>query len=132
VKNYCRIIDTRISWLKGEMVQNNIIISNDDRNVKAIENKGYYADQSFLRMFNVPFLEGDPKTSLDGPDKIILSESTAKKYFGEEDALGKKITVRESANILHYEVTGIFKNYPANSHLSFDYLISYKTFDNLI
>jgi ABC-type antimicrobial peptide transport system, permease component len=132
IKDYCRIIDTRISWLKDEMVQNNIIISNDDRNVKAIENKGYYADQSFLEMFNVPFIEGDLKTSLDGPDKIILSESTAKKYFGQEDALGKKITVREGGNALHYEVTGIFKNYPANSHLSFDYLISYKSFDNLI
>ncbi len=132
VENYCRLIDTRISWLKNEMIQNNIILANEERNVKAIENEGYYADKSFLEMFTIPFIKGNPETSLDGPDKIILSESTAKKYFGQDDAVGKKITVKEGGNDYHYEVTGIFKDYPANSHLTFNYLISYKTFSNLV
>src|SRR6266478_1962516 len=83
-------------------------------------------------MFSLPFLKGDAKTSLNGPNKIILSENSTKKYFGEQNALGKNITVREGGNTYHYEVTGIFKDYPANSHLAFDYLISYKTFDNLV
>ncbi len=43
VENYCRLIDTRISFLKNEMVQNNIVLANDERNVKALENTGYYA-----------------------------------------------------------------------------------------
>jgi putative ABC transport system permease protein len=132
VVNYCRLIDTRISWLKSEMIQNNVVLANDERNVKDLENKGYYADQSFLEMFSIPFLKGDAKTSLNGPNKIILSENSAKKYFGEGNALGKNITVREGGNTYHYEVTGIFKDYPANSHLAFDYLVSYKTFDNLV
>src|SRR6266516_2874483 len=108
VENYCRLIDTRISWLKNDPVQNNIVLANDERNIKAIENKGYYADQSFLEMFTIPFIKGNPQTSLDGPDKIILSRSTAKKFFGEDDPLGKKLTVREGGNTFHYEVTGIF------------------------
>ncbi|HUS02567.1 MAG TPA: FtsX-like permease family protein [Chitinophagaceae bacterium] len=132
VQNYCRLVETRISWLKNEMVQNNIVLANDDRDIKAIENKGYYADQSFLEMFAIQLIKGDPKTSLEGPDKIILSATTAKKYFGQDNATGKKITVREGGNIYYYEVTGIFKDYPANSHLAFDYLISYKTFGNLV
>ncbi|HEY5406483.1 MAG TPA: ABC transporter permease [Ginsengibacter sp.] len=132
VKNYCRLIDTRISWLKNEMVQNNVVLANDERNVKGLEDKGYYADQSFLDMFTIPVVEGNHASLLNGPGKIILSESTAGKYFGNEDAVGKKITVREGGNTYYYEVTGVFKNYPANSHLSFDYLVSYPTFVNMV
>ena len=100
VENYCRLIDTRISWLKNEMVQNNIVLANDERNVKALENKGFYADQSFLDMFTIPLIEGSRGSLLNGPNKIILSESTAKKYFDNENAVGKKITVRRWQHIL--------------------------------
>jgi putative ABC transport system permease protein len=132
VENYCRLIDTRISWLKNEMVQNNIVLANDERNVKALENKGYYADQSFLDMFTIPVIEGNHASLLNGPNKIILSESTARKYFNNADPVGKKITVREGGNTYYYEVTGVFKDYPSNSHLAFDYLISYQTFVSMI
>lgn len=132
VENYCRLIDTRISWLKDQMVQNNVVLANEEKNIKDLQNKGYYADQSFLEMFTIPFSKGDLKTALDGPDKIILSESTEKKYFGNDNAVGKNIAVREGGNTYHYLVTGIFKDFPQNSHLTFDYLISYRTFDNLI
>ena len=132
VENFCRLIDTRISWSGPDPVQNNVVLANDERNIKNLENKGYYADQSVLQMFTILFVKGNAETSLDGPDKIILSQSTAGKYFGDDNALGKNITVREGGNTYHYEVTGIFKDYPDNSHLAFDYLISYKTFYNLI
>jgi len=132
VVNFCRLIDTRISWAGGDPVQNNIVLANDDRNIRNLENQGYYADQSFLEMFTIPLARGDMQTALSGPDKIILSESTAEKYFANDDAVGKNITIREGGNTYHYQVTGIFKDYPANSHLAFDYLISYKTFVGLI
>jgi putative ABC transport system permease protein len=132
VENYCRLIDTRISWLKNEMIQNNIVLANEERNVKALENKGYYADQSFLDIFTIPLIEGNRASLLNGPNKIILSESMARKYFSNENAVGKRITVREGGNVYYYEVTGVFKDYPSNSHLSFDYLISYPTFVNLV
>ena len=72
VENFCRLHDA------------DLVLSNDERNVKFKEEKGYYADPSFLYMFNVKLLEGNPKVALDGPDKILLSENTAKKYFGNE------------------------------------------------
>jgi putative ABC transport system permease protein len=132
VENYCRLIDTRISWSKGDPVQNSIVFTNEERDIKALENKGYYADQSFLDIFTIAVLKGDRKTLLDAPDKMILSETTAKKYFENEDPVGKKMTVQEGGNAYHYVVTGVFKDYPANSHLAFNYLISYRTFYNLV
>ncbi len=137
VENYCRLIDTRINWQNNQPVQNNVVLANEEKNIKALENKGYYAEQSFLSMFTLNIIEGDKNTLLNEPDKIILSESLAKKYFGNDpdsyrDAVGKQITVREGGDKYSYLVTGVFKDYPANSHLSFDYLISYPTFVNII
>ena len=62
-----------------------------------------------------------------GPDKIILSESTAKKYFGNEEALGKTLVNRNGDHIQPFEVTGVYKDFPDNSHLIMKYLVSYST-----
>ncbi|MEO8852959.1 MAG: ABC transporter permease [Ginsengibacter sp.] len=132
VENYCRLIDTRISWQGHEPVQNNVVLVNEEKNIKALENKGYYADQRFLDMFTLDILKGNKNSLLNGPEEIILSQSLAKKYFGNDDVVGKQITVREGGNKYNYQVTGVFKDYPANSHLSFDYLVSYPTFVNMV
>ena len=132
VENYCRLINTRISWQGSDPVQNNIVFANEEKNIKALENKGYYTEQSFLTMFSLNIIEGDKNALLNAPDKIILSETLAKKYFRNNDAVGKQITVREGGYKYSYLVTGVFKDYPTNSHLSFDYLISYPTFVNMI
>ena len=132
VENYSRIIDTKISWQGKEPVQNNVVLANENRNVKALENKGYYADQSFPSMFGLHILKGDKNALLNAPDKIILSQTLANKYFGSDDVVGKQITVREGGNRYDYLITGVFENYPTNAHLSFDYLISYATFTNML
>ncbi len=132
VENYCRLVDARVAWSNIEPAQYNLVFSNNQRNVKALENKGFYADPSFLQMFTVPFLEGDAKTALDGPGKMIISEDMSNKYFNGADPYGKLLTIREGGQTYHYQVSGVFKNFPENSHLSFDYLISYKTFTSLI
>jgi len=132
VKNYCRLVSARVGWWGVEPAQWNVVFSNDAQNVKTIENQGFYADPSFLQMFTIPFLKGDANNALDGPNKMVISEDLAAKYFGGADPSGKRMTVHEGGQIYHYEVTGVFKNYPKNSHLKFDYLISYKTFISLI
>lgn len=114
VENYCRLIDA------------NLLLSNDERNIKFNELKGYFADASVLDMFNILLVKGNPKTALDGPDKMILSETMARKYFGSTDPIGKKLTVRGNL-IRNYEVTGVFKDYPSNSHLIINHLVSYST-----
>src|SRR5436189_873275 len=128
VESYCRLVSTRISWAKNEMVQSNVVLANDEKNIKASENKGFYADSSFLGMFSIPVINGNSASTLSGPNKMMLSESMAKKYFGTDNPVGKKMSVREGGNVYYYEITGIFKDFPVNSHLSFNYLISYPTF----
>jgi putative ABC transport system permease protein len=64
---------------------------------------------------------------LQDVNKIVISESLAHKYFGAEDPLGKVLSVRNGGNLRSLEVTGVFKNYPENSHLVLDVLISYPT-----
>jgi putative ABC transport system permease protein len=119
VQNFCRLIDA------------NLLLSNPDKNIKFNETKGYYADPSALNMLGVTLLKGNPATALNGPDKILLSETMARKYFGNEEALGKRLTARDGQT-QHYEVTGIFKDYAANSHLILNHLVSYSTLGKLV
>lgn len=119
VENFCRLHDA------------DLVLSNDQRNVRFKEEKGYYADSSFLSMFSVHLIKGNPKVALDGPDKILLSENTAKKYFGKEEALGKKLFIRDPQFSRTFEVTGVFKELPPNSHLIINHLASYATLANI-
>ena len=115
VEDFCRLIDA------------NLLLSTENNSLKFNETKGYYADASFLRMFNLKLIKGSQGNALDGPDKIIISESMSKKYFGKEDAVGKRLIVRDPALLQTYQVTGVFKDYPKNSHLIIEYLVSYPT-----
>jgi putative ABC transport system permease protein len=108
------------------------LLSNDARNVKFKEDKGYYADTSALSMFGIQLLQGNAKTVLDAPDKILLSENTAKKFFGNENALGKRLTDRNPDYTRTYEVTGVFKEMPHNSHLIISHLLSYSTLGSIL
>ena len=119
VEDFCRLIDA------------DMLLSNDEKNVKFTENKGYYADPSFLSMFNVQLVKGNPKTALNGPDKLLLSENTARKYFGNENPMGKKLVYRNSNYSRTLEVTGVFKEYPSNSHLIIHHLASYATLGSI-
>ena len=101
VENYCRLIDTRISWQNNEPVQNSVVLANENKNIKTLEDKGYYADSSFPDMFSLNIIKGDKNSLLNAPGKIILSETTAKKYFGSNDVVGKQITVREEIGRAH-------------------------------
>jgi hypothetical protein len=74
------------------------------------------ADPSFFTMFTFPLLQGDPKTALEGPRSVVVTESLARKLFGDEDPMGKTliIGVRET-----YTVSGVIRDVPRNSHLHF-------------
>jgi len=86
--------------------------------------RGLYADEQFLNIFSFPLAVGDKNTVLNKPFSIVISERLSKKVFGDENPLGKVITL---SNKNEYEVTGILKDVVSNSHLSFDYLLSFST-----
>ncbi|PKP52482.1 MAG: hypothetical protein CVT92_08620 [Bacteroidetes bacterium HGW-Bacteroidetes-1] len=87
-----------------------------------IEDRFAYADSVFFDVFSFELIEGDPKRALTEPRTIILTESTARRYFGKEDPMGKMIIEND---MHHYRVTGIAKDIPYNSHFRFNALASF-------
>ncbi len=88
------------------------------------EEEIYAADTSFFDIFSFRILKGDGHTSLQNPLTMMLSESTARKYFGDEDPMGKSMRFNGG---LEFEVTGVFEDAPRNSHLKPDILASWET-----
>lgn len=88
------------------------------------------ADSNFFRMFNFPVLKGNPETFFDQANTLVLTRSTAQKYFGDQDPLGKLIRLGTSNGERQqtYEVTGVVEDTPDNSYIEFDFLLSMKGF----
>jgi putative ABC transport system permease protein len=89
------------------------------------------SDSNFFSFFNFNLLQGNPGEALTGPNKIVISERAAKKYFGytgagDQSPIGKTLVVGSPGNITA-EVTGIAENPPHNSHLQFDFIMSLET-----
>lgn len=84
----------------------------------------YYASEDFFEVFTVPLIEGVDSSALRGLNKAVLSRSMAKKYFGNENPMGK--TIRHNGKV-EFEVTGIFEDLPANTHMKVDALFSFDT-----
>lgn len=95
---------------------------------KVIPLTGLYAEPSFLRIFTFPFVRGDASTALGKPYSIVLTETSSKKLFGSDDALGKSVHI----DTLDYEVTGIMRDVPFFSHLQFESLVSYSSIEHKI
>jgi len=83
----------------------------------------YFTDAPAFEVFSFELLRGDRRTALASPRTVILTESAAKKYFGEEDPLGKVLSYRGyPAGELELAVTGIVRDLPANTHIDFHFL----------
>ena len=83
-----------------------------------------YTDASFLQMFDFPVKEGDRKTALAEPNTAVITESTARKYFKNEDPLGKTLL---TLNNIPVKITAIAEDVPSHSSLQFTMLISWGT-----
>ncbi len=87
----------------------------------------FCAEPSFLDVFSFPLEAGDPETSLEAPNMMVLTRSLAQKYFGDEDPVGKTMEVQALGERQFFQVTGVMADIPQNSHFRFDMLISMKT-----
>ncbi len=90
-----------------------------------IEERLFRVDSSFFDVFTFPFIKGNPKTALEKVPSILITESIAKKYFGNEDPMDKVIQID---NLGSMTVTAVLKDLPENSHFHFDFLISIRKF----
>jgi putative ABC transport system permease protein len=93
---------------------------------KFIENRFFYADSSVFDIFSFSLIKGNPKTALNAPYSLLLTEEKAKKYFGDKDPLDQVLSINNEHD---YKITGILKNIPSNSHIKFDFLASISTLE---
>ncbi len=85
------------------------------------EGRLWGVDPNFLSFFSFKMIAGNPKTALQEPNAVVLTESTAHKYFGHENAMGRTITL---ANTYNFVVSGITEDIPSDSSLTYDLLVS--------
>lgn len=111
--------------------KNNVIITNENAKPEPIafkQRRFLYADSAFLPMMNYALVKGNAQTALADPYTAAISEKYAQMYFGKEDPIGKTLHMHDDdSNDELVKVTAVFKDLPANTHLKFDILFSYKT-----
>ena len=97
------------------------VLVTDNNNNKLYEDNFWYADSNFFKVFTFEVTAGNINEVLRTPDEILLNESMAKKYFGNENPIGQTFTIN---SIEKKKITGVFKDHPANSHIQINFLTS--------
>lgn len=116
-------------WAAG-LTREIFSVRNPENNLRFDESNVLAVDTTFFDVFLFPVVRGDAKKALKNANGVLLSESTAKKYFGDDDPIGKHLAVNDETGLL--EVMAVFKDVPEQSHFHFDMLVSYvreKSFD---
>ena len=99
-------------------------------NDKLINEKNImYADPSFFDVFSFKLLRGNPANVLNAPKQVVVTESTAKRYFANDDPVGKILKVGNDTTL--YQVTGVIQNCPSNSQIKFDFLASWSSLNKI-
>jgi len=114
VESYVRLKTPLVSWL----------VSNEAVDKRFHEKGFYFADHTVFEFFSLPMLSGDPASALVEPRTVVLTETAAHKYFGDEDPMGRTIRLD---NTYDFQVTGVMRDVPKHSHFDFDILASIST-----
>ncbi|MCP4632785.1 MAG: FtsX-like permease family protein [candidate division Zixibacteria bacterium] len=85
------------------------------------------SDPALFEMFTFPFIRGNPSTALTEPNSVVITKSTAQKFYGESDPIGEIIKVDER---LEFNITGVIEDTPSNSHLQFECIMPFKMLDD--
>lgn len=101
------------------------MVANGER--KYYEDNLFYSDSSLFNIFTFPLIKGNPETALQSPHTVVLSESTALKYFGNNGVINQNLSI-DGQDFL---VTGIMKDIPRNSHFIADLFVSFKTLEQI-
>ena len=132
-------IHVRLSDQIGPLMRENIpqfahVVRIHERTVKVshgnntFEVKSLFTDEDFFQLFTFPLIHGDPKTVLANPNSIVLTQSAAQKYFGQNDVVGREISIRHriwKEEEKTFVVVGIAQAPPENSSIQFDLIFSY-------
>ncbi len=122
IESFARVVEKTVMW--GTFVLSYTNENGDIIKSNANDDKMYIADSTVLELFNIKLLQGNPATALDDKMSIILSSKVAKRFFGNQNPVGKILKVNYRQPIT---VTGVFEEPPENSHFQFDMLVSFRT-----
>ena len=127
----CRFVDALAPAIKDEYPEvetytrvsasYTVPLGYKDKNIKV--NQLRYADSTFFKVFNYKLVEGDLNTVLSEPYSIVLSEKTVKKLFGKKKAIGEAVEIEKSV----FKITGIIKDAPKNTHISYNAIASFSS-----
>jgi len=93
--------------------------------IQYYESRGFFADSLFLEVLPFSMIAGDPNLALDQPNSVVITQTLANKYFKDLDPMGRTLLFNNSIPL---EVTGVLADLPSNSHLDFDFLISFPNY----
>ncbi len=102
----------------------NMLVRKDD--IKFNETNAIAADSTFFKVFDFKLLQGDPNSVIKKPYSIVLSETSSKKYFGDQNPIGKTLKITEEGFVA--TVTGVMEDIPKNSHINPEMVLSLTTY----
>ncbi len=108
-----------------------VTYKNNDKAITYSDEKIIAADSNFLELFTFPLAEGNPNTVFNNPNSLVMTASTARKYFGNDNPIGKLILLGKGGKNTNYVVTGVFEDLPENSYIDFDILVSMNSFPDV-
>jgi putative ABC transport system permease protein len=109
-------------WGPG-LTRETFSIHNPQKNIQYDETGVLAVDTTFFKVFSFPIVKGDPDKALKKMGGLLISEKAAHKYFGDENPIGKFLSVNDDKTLI--EVVAVFKDVPELSHFHFDFLVSY-------
>lgn len=90
------------------------------------ESKIAYVDSTFFKVFTLPAIHGNPNKELNEPNSAVITKSTAEKYFGTSDVLGKTLDIKNGNSVIPFRVNAVIEDIPHNSHFNFNVMLSMK------
>jgi len=127
MKNEFPEVKEAVRFMKGNFSEGKVLVTHGTDNY--YEDKWFFADHSVFEIFTFPLIKGDAKSALKEPFTVVISEEKARKYFGDEDPIGKILTLSDRYNQSDFMVKGVLKDIPKNSHFRFDFLASFATME---
>ncbi len=126
------LVKQSVRFFDYNYANNTIIYKADDRQVNFDQGNVFVSEPSLFEMFDLPFIAGNP-SKFNEPQKAILTQSASLKYFDNpEKAIGKSFTLSGNNGGHEYELVGVLKDLPQNSHFNFEVLLSYPSLKNYI
>lgn len=123
--DYPDLIETNARLFNFQASSLPVVYEGDGSNKKSFnETRFFFADSSFFRLFPMPFLSGDAQHALSGPNLLVITKSTAIRYFGTPDAIGKVLRFEGKTDMT---VTAVVEDVPDNTHFKFDFLASFSS-----